>query len=89
MRVIWDDAKNRLLKTTRGVCFEDVESAILNDNVLDIVPHHNSEKYPDQELLIIEFCGYVYYVPFIMNEEEIVLKSIIPSKKLTKKYKKD
>ena len=89
MQVVWDEVKNMLLKETRGVCFEDVESAILNHKILDIVPHHNKDKYPDQELLIIEFAGYVYYVPFIMNEDEIVLKSIIPSRKLTKKYKKD
>ena len=89
MQVIWDEDKNTLLKNTRNISFEDIESAILNDNILDIIPHHNREKYPDQELLIVEFAGYLYYVPFILNEDEMVLKSIIPSRKLTKKYKKD
>jgi len=89
MQVIWDEEKNTLLKSTRNISFEDIESAILNDKILDIVPHHNTDKYPNQELLIIEFSGYVYYVPFILTEDEMVLKSIIPSRKLTKKYKKD
>ena len=89
MQVIWDEEKNILLKSTRNISFEDIESAILNDNILDIIPHHNAQKYPNQELLIIEFAGYVYYVPFILNEDDVVLKSIIPSRKLTKKYKKD
>lgn len=89
MQVIWDEEKNTLLKSTRNISFEDIESAILNDKILDIIPHHNTDKYPNQELLIIEFAGYVYYVPFILTEDEMVLKSIIPSRKLTKKYKKD
>jgi len=89
MRIVWDDTKNRLLQETRGICFEDVESAILNDQILDILPHHNREKYPHQELMVVRFSGYVYYVPFIMNTEEIVLKSIIPSRKLTKKYQEE
>ena len=89
MQVIWDEEKNTLLKSTRNISFEDIESAILNDNILDIIPHHNAQKYPTQELLIIEFAGYVYYVPFILNEDALVLKSVIPSPKLTKKYKKD
>ncbi len=89
MKVIWDETKNTLLKETRNISFEDIESAILNDNILDIVPHHNLQQYPNQELLIIKFLGYVYYVPFILTDNEIVLKSIIPSRKLTKKYQKE
>jgi len=89
MNIVWDEEKNILLKKTRNISFEDIESAILNDNILDIIPHHNKEKYPNQELLIVEFVGYIYYVPFVENLDEIFLKSIIPSRKLTKKYKKD
>ena len=89
MKVIWDEAKNELLKSTRNISFEDIESAILNDKIIDIVPHHNIEKYPNQELMIIEFVGYIYYVPFILKDDELILKSIIPSRKLTKKYKKE
>jgi uncharacterized DUF497 family protein len=89
MQIIWDEEKNTLLKETRDISFEDIESAILNDKILDIVPHHNAQRYPDQELLIIEFAGYIYYVPFILTKEQMVLKTIIPSRKLTKKYKKD
>jgi len=89
MQVIWDEEKNNLLKSTRNISFEDVESAILNDNILDILPHHNQTKYPNQELLIVRFAGYVYYVPFILQDETITLKSIIPSRKLNKKYTKE
>jgi hypothetical protein len=55
--------------------------------LLNIVPHHNPEKYPNQKLFIVEIRNYVYYVPFIENENSIFLKNIIPSRKYQKQYK--
>ena len=89
MQVNWSSEKNTVLKQTRKVSFEDVENAIINGNILDIVPHHNKTKYPNQELMIVWLHNYTYYVPFVMNEDEIFLKNIIPSRKYHKKYKKD
>jgi len=89
MQIRWSDEKNSILKQTRKVSFEDVENAIMNDNILDIVPHHNQEKFSHQELMIVWIHNYTYYVPFVMNEEEIFLKNIIPSRKYHKKYSKE
>jgi len=89
MEVRWSVEKNSILKQTRKVSFEDVENAIMNDNILDIIPHHNQEKYAHQELMIVYIQNYTYYVPFVMNEEEIFLKNIIPSRKYHKKYSKE
>ena len=89
MEIKWSDEKNSILKQTRNVSFEDVENAIMNDNVLDIVSHHNQEKFSHQELMIVQISHYTYYVPFVMNEEEIFLKNIIPSRKYHKKYSKE
>ena len=89
MLIRWSYEKNSVLKQTRNVSFEDVENAIMNDKVLDIIPHHNQEKYPHQELMIIQIRNYTYYVPFVMNEEEIFLKNIIPSRKYHKIYNKE
>lgn len=83
-RIEWSEEKNTLLKQTRNVCFEVVENAILDDRVLNIVPHHNLEKYPNQKILIIEINGYIHYVPFVENEHSYFLKSIIPSRKHNK-----
>ncbi|SJM92419.1 conserved hypothetical protein [Crenothrix polyspora] len=82
----WDEAKNKLLDTNRGVCFEDVLIAISEKRLLDVLPHHNLAKYPNQKLFIIQIRDYVYYVPFIENEVSIFLKNIIPSRKYQKKY---
>ena len=89
MEIRWSVEKNTILKQTRKVSFEDVESAIMNDKLLDIIPHHNQEKYAHQELMIVYIGNYTYYVPFVMNEEEIFLKNIIPSRKYHKKYAKE
>jgi len=88
LEVNWSDEKNAILKSTRDVCFEDVENAIMMDNILDIIPHHNKQKYPKQELLIVLINNYTYYVPFVMDDEQIFLKNIIPSRKHHKIYEK-
>ncbi len=89
MQINWSEEKNRILKQTRNVSFEDVEYAILNDQILDIVPHHNQKRFSHQELMIVSIRNYTYYVPFVINKEEIFLKNIIPSRKYHKKYGKE
>jgi len=89
MVVKWDKEKNELLKRTRNVCFEDVENAIMSDNILDIIPHHNPQAYPNQKLMIVYMKNYTYYVPFVLNDDELFLKNIIPSRKYHKIYKKE
>lgn len=85
----WDEEKNRKLKLEREVCFEDVITAIEEDKILDIVEHPNQKRYPSQHKLIVNILDYAYIVPFIEDEEKIFLKTIIPSRKATKKYLKN
>jgi len=56
-------------------------------DVLDIVAHPNQQKYPDQKVLIPNIDGYVHAVPFVERGEDRFLKTILPSRKLTKHYK--
>ena len=55
--------------------------------LIDIVPHFNLEKYPNQKLLILEIKEYTYYVPFVEDDEKVFLKNIIPSRKYHKTMK--
>ena len=87
MQINWSDEKNLVIQKERAVCFEDVELAIVSDMILDILPHPNLDKYPNQELMIVQIKEYTYYVPFVMNDTEIFLKNIIPSRKYHKIYK--
>ncbi len=86
MHFEWDERKNKQLKANRAVCFEDVFIAISEKRLLDILPHHNLVKYPNQKLFIVQIRDYVYCVPFVEDEETIFLKNIIPSRKYQKKY---
>jgi hypothetical protein len=83
-------AKNEVLKKDRGVSFDDVVLAIESGNLLDDIEHTNKERYPNQDIFIIFIMikNYVYLVPYVETEKEIFLKTIIPSRKMTKKYKK-
>jgi uncharacterized DUF497 family protein len=85
-KIEWNLEKNDQLKKERDVCFEDVENAINDNRLLDILPHHNPEKYPNQKILVVKINHYVHYVPFVEDDEKYFLKSIIPSRKHNSKY---
>ena len=83
---VWNEEKNQHLKTERNITFEEVVSHIANGQVLDIVEHPNQIKYKGQRIFIVEINEYIWLVPFIETNDEVVLKTIIPSRKATKKY---
>lgn len=79
--------KNQVLIEERNVSFEDIVSSINSGRLLDIIDHPNELKYPNQKIYIVELNSYVYLVPFVRkNQQTIFLKTIFPSRKLTKKY---
>lgn len=82
----WDKEKSLLLKETRGISFEQIVIYIEQDNLVDIIEHPNGEKYNHQKILIINIDNYIYTVPFVENKNERFLKTIIPSRKFSKKY---
>ena len=84
----WNEEKNELLKSERQVSFEDVVFYIEQGFLLDVLEHPNQEKYKGQKIFAVQIDDYVYLVPFTENEHEIFLKTIIPSRKATKKYLK-
>ena len=85
-KINWNSEKNEKLIAERSVCFEDVFYRLENGDLLDDIEHPNQEKYPNQSVFIFEINNYVYFVPYVENETEIFLKTIIPSRKFTKKY---
>ncbi len=82
----WDPEKNVRLKQERGVSFEEILIAIEEGDILDIVEHPNKGKYPNQRVFVIRLSDYAYLVPFVEDDEKIFLKTIVPSRKATKKY---
>jgi len=84
--ISWNPEKNVLLKDERGVSFEDVVFHIMAGDILDTLDHPNQERYPGQQIHVIAIVEYVYLVPFLEIDEEVFLKTIIPSRKATKSY---
>ena len=82
----WNSEKNAQLIRERGISFERVIFHIERDEILDVVKHPNSSKYPNQRMFILDIGNYAYLVPFVETETEIFLKTIIPSRKATRKY---
>ena len=82
----WNTEKNERLKKERNISFETISEKIISKDIIDIIKHPNHAKYPNQKVFIIEVNDYIYYVPFVEDEDEIFLKTIIPSRKATNKY---
>ena len=82
----WNHEKNERIKEERGISFEEVVFNIQIGNEVDIYDHPNQERYPGQMISVVIIEGYAYLVPFIESEDEIFLKTIIPSRKATKHY---
>jgi uncharacterized DUF497 family protein len=82
----WNSEKSLMLKESRGICFEDVVFYIEKGNILNDYQHPNQQRYPDQRIMVIGINNYAYLVPYTEDEEEIFLKTIIPSRKATEKY---
>jgi hypothetical protein len=85
-RINWSTEKSQLLKESRGVCFEDMVFHIEKGDVLADYLHPNQQNYSGQHIMVICFENYVYLVPYVENDEELFLKTIIPSRKATRKY---
>ncbi len=82
----WNSEKSELLKTERGISFEEVVLNIQLGNEIHVFNHPNQERYPGQKISVVLIEKYAYLVPFVENEKEIFLKTIIPSRKATKQY---
>lgn len=83
----WNNEKNEQLKNERDISFEEVVFYIERGDLLDTI-QNPGEKYQNQRMFIVNINHYAYLVPFVEDEKEIFLKTIIPSRKATKKYLK-
>ncbi|MCE3239082.1 MAG: hypothetical protein K0R24_2063 [Gammaproteobacteria bacterium] len=83
----FSEEKNKQLIKERNISFEEAIAAIDEGEVLDVLPHPNSAKYPKQKMYVLNINNYVYLVPFVRKDENtLFLKTIFPHRKLTKQY---
>lgn len=82
----WNPEKNQALIEERDISFEDVIFSLQSGDLLDDMVHPNKEKYSHQRMFVVSIDDYAYLVPYVENDEEIFLKTIIPSRKATRHY---
>lgn len=82
----WNPDKNRKLIEERGVSFEEIVFSLQSGCLLDDLAQPNGERYSHQRIFIVEIDEYAYLVPYVENNEEIFLKTVMPSRKATKQY---
>ena len=77
----WALSKSEELKVRRGVSFEEIIRARLI-----AVKEHPSRQH--QNIMLFELQGYIWVVPYVARGEEIFLKTLFPSRKYTKLWRK-
>ncbi len=66
--------------------YEEIVFQISQGAEVDLFEHPNQMKYPGQKVSVVVVEEYVYLVPYVESESALFLKTIIPSRKATKKY---
>ena len=89
MRYEWDPQKNEWLKAERNMSFEKILFHLARGDVWKIADHPDQENYPGQRIYFVIVEEYVYLVPYVVQEDYIFLKTIIPSRKATRAYTKE
>lgn len=51
-----------------------------------MIEHSRPSRHPGQRIFVVNVEGYACLVPFVESEETIFLKTIIPSRKMTRRY---
>ena len=80
----WDNQKNWKLIKERNISFEAIVSLVESGNIIAIAV--GKGKFAHQKQFIVEMNKYIYIVPFVEDDQKIFLKTIISSRKLTKKF---
>ncbi len=73
----------------RNISFEEIALLLTNGILWKRTIHPNQDKFPHQEVFLVPINDYIYFVPYVMDDETIFLKTAFPSRKATKDYLKE
>ena len=79
----WSKEKNEILKTERGISFEEIAFLIESGQILGI---EENPGRSNQKIYILEIDNYAFIIPFVEKDNEIFLKTAFPSRKYTRRY---
>ena len=77
----WNALKSERLKRIRGVSFEEITNA-------EFVMFKQHPKNEAQSIMLFKLRNYIWLVPYVKGKDYIFLKTLYPSRKYTKLYKK-
>ena len=77
----WSLLKSERLKKVRGVSFEE----IIQSRLVAVRRH---PKRADQSVMLFDYKGYIWVVPFVAVGGEIFLKTLYPSRKYTRIHRR-
>lgn len=80
----FDPDKNAWLIRERGISFEQIIALIESGHLVQVLEHHDRERYPNQVLYEVDVDGYIYVVPIVREHRTVFLKTIYPSRKATR-----
>ena len=86
MQFDWNPKKNEWLKKNRKISFEEIALLLGEGRVWKVADHPNQKKYKNQKVFLVPIDDYIYFVPFVLDEEMIFLKTAFPNRKATKDY---
>lgn len=79
--VDWNPTKSARLKRIRGASFEE----LFQGELLDIC---KNPAHENQRMLIIDYLGFIWAVPCVIEGQEMFLKTLYRSRKYQKIYRK-
>jgi uncharacterized DUF497 family protein len=88
MRYEWNPKKNEELKKDRNISFEQIVFHLSQGDIWKTANHPDQKKYHGQKIYFIIIENYIYLVPFVITDEYVFLKTIIPSRKATRDFRK-
>ncbi|MGH9476676.1 MAG: hypothetical protein ACRD1C_10115 [Terriglobales bacterium] len=86
-RFAWDSDKDARLRATRGIGFEEIVFQMESGNLIEILEHPQAERYPGQRVFVVWCRDYAYLVLFVKSDEVALLKTIIPSRRVTRRIR--
>ena len=85
--IIYDNNKASMLKLQRNIDIDEIVELIIDKKYLDVLEHPKREG---QQIFILLYKNYTHVVPFVIDiNEDIVIKTVFPSRNFHKIYKEN
>ena len=82
----WDETQNATRRKARGVVFEDIAFHLERGDILDILEHPSPDRCSGRRVFVVQHYDEVFLVPFVENERNVLLKTVIRGPKAANQH---